>query len=197
MSRERPSRAPVVFPVFPAVLLAVFLAWGCGTRVFSAGSVPFPAPKPVFLDNTGKATASLPGSPEPFRLVILDFTWCPPCADAWKAIREASAAIPGGEVRVYRVLFDRERLLQRQGTTETAPLRPSPPPNAGTFPVTTVLALTEAFRKEYGPEQAPVLLLTNRDGKVLKRWTGYSPALSASIVSEIRRLSNFPRSPEK
>lgn len=161
------------------------------------GSVPFPAPKPVFFDNTGQASAGLPESPEPWRLVLLDFPWCPPCAETWKAIREASRGIPEGSVRVYRVLFDRERLLRREGTAEIAPLRPTPPPDAGTFPVTTVVALTHPFRKEYGPSLVPILLLTERGGKVLKRWTGYSPSLSANIVSEIKRLSSVPRFPEK
>jgi hypothetical protein len=179
-----------------AVFLAASLVAACSPRSFSVGSVPFPAPKPVFVDNTGQAIAGLPESPEAWRLVLLDFTWCPPCADVWRAIREASRGIPEGSVHVYRVLFDRERLLRREGTVETAPMRPTPPPDAGTFPVTTVVALTDPFRKEYGPELAPILLLTDRGGKVLRRWTGYSPSLSATIVSEIKRLSSVPRFPE-
>ncbi len=161
------------------------------------GSVPFPAPKPVFVDNTGQASAGLPESPEPWRLVLLDFPWCPPCADTWKAIREASSEIPEGSVRVYRVLSDRERLLRRENTAEIAPLRPTPPPDAGTFPVTTVVTLTNPFSKEYEPSLVPILLLTERGGKVLKKWTGYSPSLSDSIVSEIKRLSSVPRLPDK
>ncbi|MDA8121952.1 MAG: hypothetical protein M0Z38_05220 [Deltaproteobacteria bacterium] len=159
------------------------------------GTVPFPAPKPVFVDDAGQAISGLPESPEPLRLVLLDFTWCPPCAEVWRAIREASREIPEASVHVYRVLFDRERLLGRKETVETAPLRPTPPPDAGTFTVTTVVALTDPFRKEYGPELAPVLILTDRGGKVLRRWTGYSHSLSADIVSEVRRLSSVPRSP--
>ena len=160
------------------------------------GSVPFPAQKPVFADASGQPQAGLPESEEPFRLVLLDHVWCPPCADAWKAIRAASREIPEGSVRVYRVLFDRERLIGSEGTAEVSPLRLSQPPDAGTLPVTTVVALPRAFREQFGPAQAPILLLTDRSGKVLKRWTGASPSLSADIVSGIKRLSSAPPLPE-
>jgi hypothetical protein len=191
--RKPQTRAPAALA---ACFLAVSLVAACSHGSFSVGSVPFPAKVPVFVDNTGQATGGLPESPEPLRLVLLDFTWCTPCADAWKAIREASREIPGGSVRVYRVLFDRDRMLGPEGTSEVAPLRSAPTPDAGAFPVTTVVALTRPFREKFGPEQAPVLLLTDRAGNVLKRWTGYSPSLSAAIVSEIRRLSSGPLPPE-
>ncbi len=193
MYRKPQSKAPAALAAW---FVAVSLFAACSPRSFSVGSVPFPGEVPVFVDNTGQASAGLPESPEPLRLVLLDFTWCPPCADAWRAIREASREIPGGSVRVYRVLFDRERLLGPEGTTEVAPLRPAPAPDAGAFPVTTVVALTRPFRENFRPEQAPVLLLTDRRGNVLKRWTGYSPSLSAAIVSEIRRISIGPLPPE-
>lgn len=183
-------RAPGIAAALATAFLSVFLFAGCRTGKLSAGSVPFPAANPVFIDESGRKLAGLPGSDEPFRLVLLDFPWCPPCSDAWKAIREASGGVPAGTVRVYRILFDRERQIRSGGIAEVAPFRPSPAPDAGTFPVTTVLALTEPFRKEFSPEQAPVLLLTDREGKVIRKWTGAGPSFSASIVSEIGRLSN-------
>jgi hypothetical protein len=177
--------------------LAALLFAACGPKSFPPGSVPFPAPKPVFVDASGRPQPGLPDSPEPFRLVLLDFVWCPPCADAWKAMREASRDLPEGSVRVYRVLFDRERLLGGEGITEATPLRGADRPDAGTLPVTTVVPLPRAFRELYGPEQAPLLLLTDREGKVLKRWTGAAANLSAAIVSEIRRLSSAAPPPER
>ena len=180
-----------------AVFLAAILCAACGSKSFSVGSVPFPAQKPVFVDASGQPQSGLPDSPEPFRLILLDYVWCPPCADAWKSVREASREIPDGSVRVYRVLFDRERLLGSEGTTEVAPLHPPSPPDAGTLPVTAVVALPRAFRERFGPEQAPLLLLTDREGKVFKRWTGASPSLSADIVSEVKRLSSGPPLPER
>jgi len=184
------------FAVAFAGFLAALLCAACGPKSFSVGSVPFPAQKPVFVDASGQPQSGLPESPEPFRLVLLDYVWCPPCADTWKAIREASREIPEGSVRVYRVLFDRERLLGSEGTAEIAPLRRPIRPDAGTLPVTTVVALPRAFRDRFGPEQAPILLLTDREGKVFKRWTGASPSLSSDIVSEIKRVSSAPPLPE-
>jgi hypothetical protein len=179
-----------------AGFFAALLCAACGPKSFAVGSVPFPAPKPVLVDASGQPRPGLPDSREPFRLILLDYVWCPPCAEVWKAIREASREIPEGSVRVYRVLFDRERLLDREGTTEVGPLQPSPPPDAGTLPVTTVVALLRPFREQFAPGQAPVLLLTGRGGKVLKRWTGASPSLSGAIASEIKRLSSAPPLPE-
>lgn len=158
--------------------------------------MPFPAPKPVIADSSGEPRTGLPDSPEPFRIVFLDYTWCPPCDNVWEAIRDASRRIPEGSVRVYRILFDRERLLDREGTTEVAPLFPAAPADAGTLPVTTVVALPRPFREHFSPEHGPVLLLTDRAGKVLKRWIGASPSLSAAIVSEVRRVSSAPPLPE-
>jgi hypothetical protein len=179
-----------------ACVLAAILFPACGPKSFPPGSVPFPAPKPVFVDASGQPQAALPDSPEPFRLVLLDHVWCPPCGDAWKAVREASRELPGGSTRVYRVLFDRERLVGPEGASEAGPLRQADLPDAGTLPVTTVTAIPKAFRERFGPEQAPILLLTDRRGKVLKRWTGASADLSSDIVSAIRRLSSGSPPPE-
>lgn len=179
-----------------AGLLAALLCAGCGAKTFPVGSVAFPAGKPVFIDASREPRAELPDSPEPYRLILLDYAWCPPCADVWKAIRDASREIPAGSVHVYRILFDRERRLDREGTKEAAPLRLPLRADAGALPETTVIALPGAFRERFGPTQAPVLLLTNREGKVLQRWIGASPSLSAAIVSGIRRVSSFPPPPE-
>lgn len=176
-----------------AGLLAAPFVAGCGPKGIATGTVPFPAEKPVFVDDAGAPIRNLPDSPEPIRLVLLDFVWCPPCADTWKAIREASKEIPAGSVRVYRVLFDRERLMAAGGIAEVAPLHPVPPPDAGSLPVTTVSALPRPFRDQFRVEQVPVLLLLDRDGHVVKRWTGSFPSLPGAIVSEIKSLEVTPR----
>lgn len=176
-----------------AVLLC--LSAGCGPRFIKVGTVPFPAESPVFTDDAGRQRVDLPPCAEPVRVVLLDFVWCPPCADVWKSLREASRSLPAGSVRVYRILFDRERQLTGQGATETAPLRATPPPDAGGLPVTTLTALPKAFRESYGVTQVPVLLLLDGEGRVAGRWIGASPSLSAALIVEIRRLSSAPPLP--
>ncbi len=193
-AKRRPRRAsglPIAALVLAAAGLAA-LAAGCGGRRLAAGTVPFPAGKPVFVDAEGRPLASLPAAPEPLKLVVLDFPWCPPCADAWKAVRTAAEATSPGTLRVYRIVFDRERFFTRDGVSAVPPLRPPAPSEpAGAalppFAVTTLTALPDAFRAEYEIGQAPVVLLLSGRGKVLKRWTGYSPSLSASLSAEIRR----------
>lgn len=191
--RPGPAGGPgIAAGVLAAAALAVFAA-GCGGRMLAAGTVPFPAEKPVFIDGDGRPLRNLPEAPEPLKLVFLDFPWCPPCADAWKAVRAASQALPPGSLRVYRILFDRERFVTPGGVSVVPPLRPAAraePPDAAVpaIAVTTLTAVPDAFRKEYEIEQAPLILLLSGSGKVAKRWTGYSPSLSASLAEEIRRL---------
>jgi hypothetical protein len=128
-------------------------------------------------------------------LVLLDFPWCPACADVWKAIRFAAAPFPRGTVRVYRVLFDRETLLTPAGRRETAPLRPGrpregdAPEDSGAPEITTLTALPKGFHEEFRMSQAPVLLLLDPDGTVGRRWIGYSAGMSRELSSEIRKRS--------
>jgi hypothetical protein len=181
-----------------AGFLAALLCTACSSKSFSVGSVPFPAQNPVFVDALGAPQSGLPESLEPFRLILLDYVWCPPCAETRKAIRGASRAIPEGSVRVYRILFDRETLYSPGETREVPPLSSSPPPGfegrggAGSSRVTTLTALPAAFRKEYRVTQGPVLLLLDANGAVSRKWTGYSTSLTEELVAEIRKRSPAP-----
>ncbi len=188
----RAERRRIAAAVLAAAGIAVFAA-GCGGRRLAAGTVPFPAEKPVFVDGDGRPLRTLPTAPEPLKLVILDFPWCPPCAEAWKAVRAAAETLPPESLRVYRILFDRERFFTPDGVGEVPPLRTdmrAGPPDAASpaFAVTTLTAVPGAFRKEYEVEQAPQILLLSGSGKVARRWTGYSPSLPASLAEEFRRL---------
>ncbi len=174
------------------LLAAALAAAGCGGRRLAAGTAPFPSEKPVFVDSAGRPLRDLPPTPEPLKLVVLDFPWCPPCGEVWEAVRTACGTLAPGTVRVYRILFDRERYFTRDGVSAVHPLRPAPPASPpGTAPpalaFTTLTALPDAFREEYEIAQAPVVLLLSARGKVLARWTGYSASLSASLAGELGR----------
>ncbi len=191
-----PRRAGAL-AIAAAILAATGLAAsaaGCGGRRLAAGTAPFPAEKPVFIDSEGRALRALPAAPESLKLVVFDFPWCPPCAETWEAVRAASGALAPGSLRIYRIVFDRERYFTRDGVSVVPPLRPAalpePPPGAASpaQAVTTLTALPDAFRKEFEIDQAPVVLLLAADGKVVKRWTGYSPSLADSLGAELRRV---------
>ena len=176
----------------PAALL---LLAACGPKAVKVGTRPFPAARPVFADASGKPLSSLPEGPEPVRLVLLDFPWCPACAETWKALRLASAQAQPGSARVYRVLFDRETALTSAGRQEAPPLHPPQDPAPGDaggatgFPVTTLTALPEPFRKEFRVGQVPVLLLLDPDGTVARRWIGYSHGMAAEVAGEVTNRS--------
>ena len=178
---------------------ALSLFAGCGAKSISVGSIPFPAEKPVFVDEAGKETAGLPPSTEPFRLVFFDSPWCPQCAEAWTALGSASETFPPGSVRVYRIRFDRERIYVQGESRETSPLHPAakteagaPPPEAARFPVTTLTALPGPFRDQFSVGQVPVLLLLDESGSVEKRWIGFSPSLGDQLAEEVRRRAKTP-----
>ena len=186
--------------VFAALIAALPLS-GCGPKAITVGSRPFPSEKAVFADASGKALSDLPDSGEPFRLVLIDYPWCPPCADAWKSVRGALETAPPGSVRVYRILFDREISIADSGKKETAPMRPVPPPwpgfleDAGDKKFTTLTAIPEVFREEFRVNQAPMLLLIDRDGTVARRWIGYSTNLGEDLSSEFKTRDPVPSSP--
>ncbi|HEY5191107.1 MAG TPA: hypothetical protein VII77_03900, partial [Candidatus Deferrimicrobium sp.] len=132
-----------------------------------------------------------------------EFPWCPACADAWSAMRTAAAPFPPGTVRIYRVLFDRETLLSPAGKREVPPLHPAPlpegdaPEDPGALKITTLTALPGEFHKEFRVSHGPLLLLLDAEGKVERRWIGFSAGMSRELSSEIRKRSRdlSPRPP--
>lgn len=174
-------------------MIAVLPLTGCGPKAMTVGSRPFPPEKAVFADASGRVLSDLPDSGEPLRLVLIDFPWCPPCADAWRSVRPALEAAPPGTVRAYRILFGREISIDASGRAETAPLRPVQPPwpgcrEAGENPeVTTLTAIPGAFRETLRVNQAPMVLLIDREGTVVRRWTGYSTNLEDDLAAELRK----------
>jgi hypothetical protein len=125
------------------------------------------------------------------------------CVEVGWAVRPAATPLPPGTVRIYRVLFDRETVLSLAGRKEVPPMHPAPLPggdaleNTGALTVTTLTALPDAFREEFRVSNGPVLLLLDAEGKVERRWIGFSAGMSVELSSEIRRRSPVlsPRPP--
>jgi hypothetical protein len=188
---------------FAALIAGLLLTTGCGPKAITVGSRPFPAGHPVFSDASGKALEGLPEADGTIRFVFLEFPWCPPCADVWTAMRTAAATFPPGTVRIYRVLFDREAVLSPTGRQEVPPLHPAhrtggdAPEDPGALEVTTLSALPGEFGKEFRVSNGPVLLLLDAEGKVEKRWIGFSNGMAGELSSEImiRSLVPSPRPP--
>jgi hypothetical protein len=143
--------------------------------------------------------AVLPPSPEPVHLVFFDAPWCPQCGEAWDAIRSAAPTFPPGSGHVYRIRFEQERIYTAGGRREVPPLSrtstpaqiPSPP-DSPLIPVTTLEALSRPFQEQLRVGEVPVLLLLDENGRVEKRWTGYSPSLRDSLAEEVRRITTSP-----
>ena len=178
---------------FATLIAGLLLMAGCGPKAITVGSRPFPAGHPVFSDASGTALETLPADGGKIRLVFLEFPWCPACADVWKAVRTTTAPLPPGTVRIYRILFDRETVLSSAGRREVPPLHPAPLPGGdapeipGALEVTTLTALPGEFRKEFRVSHGPLLLLLDTEGKVERRWIGFSGGMSGELSSEFRR----------
>jgi len=193
-------------PAAAVLLLAAVaaLCGACGAASLSVDSVPFPAKKAVFVDETGAKTAGLPPAAEPLRLVFLDAPWCPQCGRAWISVAAAAQAAPPGSVHVYRILFERERIYARDGSREVSPFSAAHPPGAGIgrpgarpVSLTTLTALPGPFRNAFRADDAPLLLLLDREGRVAARWAGYFPSMEASVADAIRRNAKAPRPAER
>lgn len=138
------------------------------------------------------------------RLLFLDFPWCPQCDGMWEGIRSAAREFPPGTLRVYRILFDREKLFPGREPVEVPPLAPSPPRSpdpvdstGGAVPVVTWTALPGPFREQFQFTRVPVLLLLDEKGVVTARWAGTRPSLAASLAGEIRKRTAAPPSSER
>ncbi len=188
---------------FAVLVAGLLLVAGCGPKAITVGSRPFPAKHPVFSDASGKTLETLPADGGTIRLVFLEFPWCPACAEVWRTVRTAAAPFPPGTVRVYRVLFDRETVLSPAGRREVPPLHPAPLPGSdapgdpGALEVVTLTALPDGFRKEFRVSHGPLLFLLDADGKVGRRWIGFSEGMSGELSSELRKRSPLlsPRPP--
>jgi hypothetical protein len=186
---------------FVALIAGLLLTAGCGPKAITVGSRPFPAQHPVFSDASGKSLDTLPANGGTVRLVFLEFPWCPACADVWKAVRTAAAPFPPGTVRIYRVLFDRETVLSPAGRREVPPLYPAPLPGgdatdgSGALAITTLTAIPVEFRKEFRVSHGPLLLLLDDEGKVERRWVGFSAGMSGELSTELRKRSPVPSPP--
>jgi hypothetical protein len=175
-----------------ALAVAAGTGAGCSGRRLLEGETPFPAKDAVMVDEAGNRLVDLPPAAEPLRIIVLDFPWCPPCSDAWEALDKASRSLPGARVRIFRILFDREKYDTARGSAEAAPLHPAPAPPGLAFPVTTLTALPAPFRERFKVDHAPVLLLADSRGRIIKRWVGFTPSLPESLRDEIARNLKKP-----
>lgn len=195
MATSRARRATLLLAAASA---SVLLLGACGAGRFAVGTVPFPTRKPVMTDASGQYLTGLPDPGGKSTIVVIDAPWCPPCLTAWEAVARASSEVGGAtsEVRVVRILFDRETRYSPSGTFEVPPLIPAAPASAGEFRVTTFTALTVPFRERLGIDQVPTIVLLDPQGVVVNRWRGTTPSLAREIAKAIKdRSTASPSTP--
>lgn len=110
------------------------------------------------------------------RVVLLDFwaTWCGPCKVAIPKLIELDKEYRAEGLVILGIGLDSESALksfvQESGIT---------------YPV---LIGDEPVAKAYEITAIPTVLLLNREGRVARRWVGFTPGMEVQFRAEIERL---------
>lgn len=159
------------------MLFALFAAASC-SREDGAPSVRSGQAPDFTLSDIGGGAVSL--SSLRGRVVLVDFwaTWCPPCRESIPELNALYGRYKDRGLVVLGVSVDRGLDL---ASTVGAFARD----NGLTYPV---LLDDKGVNKLYSVSSIPAMFLIDKEGKVAKRFVGYSPGLGETISKEIEAL---------
>lgn len=137
-------------------------------------------PSVMLKDINGNAvkTDTLSNNGKPF---IIDFfaTWCKPCNRELSAIGEVYEdwqAETG--VKLYAVSIDKA-----QNANKVKPLV-----NQHGWPFEVLLDVNSDFRKSFGGEMIPFVIICDGDGKVVYKHNGYTEGAEQELIEKVREL---------
>lgn len=130
------------------------------------------------IDGKTIDTATLSNDGKPF---IIDFfaTWCKPCNRELSAIGEVYEdwqAETG--VKLYAVSIDKA-----QNANKVKPLV-----NQHGWPFEVLLDVNSDFRKSFGGEMIPFVIICDGDGKVVYKHNGYTEGAEQELIEKVREL---------
>ena len=155
-------------------LLTMAIAFG------SLGSAFAQLPSVVIRDIEGKEvkTDTLSNSGKPF---IIDFfaTWCKPCNRELSAISEVYDEWQKETgVKLYAVSIDKA-----QNANKVKPLV-----NQHGWEYEVILDPNSEFRKSFGGEMIPFVVICDGDGKVVYKHNGYTEGAEQELIEKVREL---------
>lgn len=132
------------------------------------------------IDGKTVSTDTLSNNGKPF---IIDFfaTWCKPCNRELSAIAEVYdewQAETG--VKLYAVSIDKA-----QNANKVKPLV-----NQNGWPYEVILDPNSEFRKSFGGEMIPFVIICDGNGKVIDKHNGYTEGSEQEVIEKVRELTS-------
>jgi len=135
------------------------------------------APDFTLSDNRGHATtlSSLRG-----KVVVLEFwaTWCPPCRESVPELNAVYEKFKGKNVEFLGISLDK-------GSEAPSAVRDFVTEHAVSYPV---VFDDQNVNRLYGVSGIPAIFIINKDGKVVKSFTGFIPGLGITLLKEVEAL---------
>ena len=156
------------------LLLATLLLLG----IVTTASAQLPKVMLKSIDGKSVSTDTLSNNGKPF---IIDFfaTWCKPCNRELSAIGEVYEDwVAETGVKLYAVSIDKA-----QNANKVKPLV-----NQHGWPYEVLLDSNSEFRKSFGGEMIPFVIICDGEGKVVFKHNGYTEGAEQELIEKVREL---------
>ena len=141
-------------------------------------SAQLPSFKLKTIEGKTVDTSTLSNDGKPF---IIDFfaTWCKPCNRELSAIGEVyDDWVAETGVKLYAVSIDKA-----QNANKVKPLV-----NQHGWPFEVILDVNSEFRKSFGGEMIPFVIICDGDGKIVYKHNGYTEGAEQELIEKVREL---------
>ena len=147
-----------------------------------AGAAYAQLPSVKLKDINGKVidTAKLSNEGKPF-IISFFATWCKPCNRELSAIAEVYDEWQKETgVKLYAVSIDKA-----QNANKVKPLV-----NQNGWPYEVMLDPNSEFRKSFGGEMIPFVIICDGNGKIIEKHNGYTEGSEEEIIEKVRELTS-------
>lgn len=154
-----------------------FFAVTCSRGPEKVAETTGKAPDFTLSDTHGNTTtlSSLRG-----KVVILEFwaTWCPPCRESVPELNEMYEKFKGKNVELLGISVDK-------GGDAPSVVRAFLTERAVAYPV---LLDNRNVNNSYGVSGIPAIFIIDKEGRVVKHFTGFIPGLGKTLSKEVEAL---------
>ncbi len=141
-------------------------------------SAQLPSFKLKTIDGKAVSTDTLSNDGRPF-IISFFATWCKPCNRELSAIAEVYEDWQEETgVKVYAVSIDKA-----QNANKVKPLV-----NQHGWPYEVILDPNSDFRKSFGGEMIPFVILCDGSGKIVAKHNGYTEGAEQELIEKVREL---------
>lgn len=141
-------------------------------------SAQLPSFKLKTIDGKTVSTDTLRNDGKPF-IISFFATWCKPCNRELSAIAEVYDEWQKETgVKLYAVSIDKA-----QNANKVKPLV-----NQNGWPYEVMLDPNSEFRKSFGGEMIPFVIICDGDGKVVYKHNGYTEGAEQELIEKVREL---------